>query len=61
MSEVKAIVEQCRVLYEDLSLTSVKQWKERTGGRAIGFMPIYAPRELVHAAGMLPVGIMGGG
>ncbi|TPW17112.1 MAG: benzoyl-CoA reductase subunit, partial [bacterium] len=24
-------------------------------------MPIYVPRELIHAAGMLPVGIMGGG
>ncbi|MBL8920710.1 MAG: benzoyl-CoA reductase subunit C [Myxococcaceae bacterium] len=55
------IVEQCRVLYEDLSFTAVKQWKERTGGRAVGFMPVYAPRELIHAAGMLPVGIMGGG
>lgn len=61
MSEVTEIVEQCRVLYEDLNFTSVKEWKARTGGRAIGFMPIYAPRELVHAAGMLPVGIMGGG
>jgi benzoyl-CoA reductase subunit C len=27
----------------------------------IGFMPIYVPREIIHAAGMLPVGIMGGG
>ena len=61
MSEVREIIEQCKVLYEDLNLTSVKEWKARTGGRAIGFMPIYAPRELVHAAGMLPVGIMGGG
>lgn len=61
MSEVKEIVEKCRALYEDLQFTSVKQWKERTGGRAIGFMPVYAPRELIHAAGMLPVGIMGGG
>jgi benzoyl-CoA reductase subunit C len=24
-------------------------------------MPVWAPRELVHAAGMLPVGILGGG
>lgn len=61
MSETRELVEQCKVLYEDLSFDSVKKWKERTGGRAIGFMPVYAPRELVHAAGMLPVGIMGGG
>jgi benzoyl-CoA reductase subunit C len=24
-------------------------------------MPVYVPRELIHAAGMLPVGILGGG
>jgi len=27
----------------------------------IGHMPVYVPRELIHAAGMLPVGILGGG
>ena len=31
------------------------------GRKAIGYMPIYVPREIVHAAGMLPVGIFGGG
>ena len=25
------------------------------------YMPIYVPRELIHAAGMLPLGILGGG
>ena len=29
--------------------------------RAIGYMPVYVPRELIHAAGILPVGILGGG
>ena len=24
-------------------------------------MPVYVPRELIHAAGMLPVGLLGGG
>ena len=24
-------------------------------------MPVYVPREIIHAAGMLPVGILGGG
>ena len=27
----------------------------------VGFLPYYAPRELVHAAGGLPLGIFGGG
>ncbi|HXH27715.1 MAG TPA: benzoyl-CoA reductase subunit C [Candidatus Polarisedimenticolia bacterium] len=48
-------------LYRDLGLGSVRRWKERTGGLAVGFMPIDAPRELLHAQGVLPVGIMGGG
>ena len=48
-------------LYRDYRLTSVREWKRRTGGLAIGFMPIYIPRELMHAQGVLPVGLMGGG
>ena len=39
-----------------------RRWKDAKPGRkAIGYMPIYVPREIVHAAGMLPVGIFGGG
>src|ERR1039457_3776754 len=38
------------------------EWKSSAPGRkAIGYLPIYVPRELIHAAGMLPVGIFGGG
>jgi benzoyl-CoA reductase subunit C len=46
----------------DLDLAHVRRWKEGgPGRRAIGYMPIYVPREIIHAAGMLPVGIVGGG
>jgi benzoyl-CoA reductase/2-hydroxyglutaryl-CoA dehydratase subunit BcrC/BadD/HgdB len=31
-----------------------------TGKRAVGCFPIYAPEEIVHAAGLLPVGMWGG-
>ncbi len=55
------IIARAEALYEDLDLRAVHAWKERSGGKAIGYMPIYVPRELVHAAGMLPVGLMGGG
>ena len=59
---VLAIVERCQTLFDDLDLNVVKQWKAAAPGRkAIGYMPIYVPRELVHAAGMLSVGILGGG
>ncbi|HMB70709.1 MAG TPA: benzoyl-CoA reductase subunit C [bacterium] len=45
----------------DSSLGAVSAWKERTGGLAVGYMPVYAPRELFHAMDVLPVGIVGGG
>jgi benzoyl-CoA reductase subunit C len=59
---VVAIVERCQALFEDLQFNAVKAWKAAAPGRkAIGYMPVYVPRELIHAAGMLPVGILGGG
>lgn len=59
---IHEIINRCAELYHDLDLSYVKQWKERnSGARAIGYLPIYVPREIIHAAGMLPVGIMGGG
>ena len=33
----------------------------KPGRKVIGYMPFYAPRELIHAAGALPLGILGGG
>jgi benzoyl-CoA reductase subunit C len=57
-----AIVQRCEALFEDLDFGAVKAWKAAVPGRkAIGYMPVYVPRELIHAAGMLPVGILGGG
>ena len=59
---VQDIVGRCEALFEDLHFNAVKEWKAAAPGRkAIGYMPIYVPREIVHAAGMLPVGIFGGG
>ncbi len=58
LSELMARAEE---LLRDTSLGSVRAWKQRTGGLAVGFLPIYAPRELLHAQGVLPVGLMGGG
>lgn len=43
-------------------LKSIAHWKERSGGKAVGClacMPPFAPEELIHAAGMLPVGLWG--
>jgi benzoyl-CoA reductase subunit C len=59
---VQQITARCEALFEDLRFGAVKEWKAAAPGRkAIGYMPVYVPREIVHAAGMLPVGILGGG
>ncbi len=56
------IVARCQALYEDLDFTSAREWKKAKEGRkVIGYMPVYIPREIIHAAGMLPLGILGGG
>ena len=60
--ELELILSRAQSLYEDADYKAVAEWKSRAPGRkAIGYMPIYVPRELIHAAGMLPVGIFGGG
>ncbi|MCZ7680315.1 MAG: 2-hydroxyacyl-CoA dehydratase [Sandaracinaceae bacterium] len=61
MSRLSEIVERAEALYHDVDYGEVARWKERHGGKAIGHMPIYAPREIVDAAGMLAVGVHGGG
>ena len=56
---VSPIVARAEALYRDYRLTSVREWKSRTGGLAIGYMPIYIPCEILRAQGVLPVGLMG--
>lgn len=61
-SSVSALVGRAQALFEDLSFTTAREWKAAAPGRkVVGYMPIYVPRELIHAAGMLPLGIVGGG
>ncbi|HXI03444.1 MAG TPA: benzoyl-CoA reductase subunit C [Candidatus Saccharimonadales bacterium] len=59
MEEILARAEEAAY---DVELATVRRWKEAVPGRkAIGYMPIWIPREIVHAAGMLPVAVLGGG
>lgn len=60
--ELAELLQRTEALYEDPDFHAVAAWKQAEPGRkAIGYMPIYVPRELIHAAGMLPVGVLGGG
>ena len=61
-SKTSDVVARAQALFDDLSFTSARQWKDAQPGRkVIGYMPIYVPREIIHAAGFLPLGVVGGG
>lgn len=61
-SRFSGIVARAQALFDDLSFSAAREWKAAVPGRkVIGYMPIYVPHELMHAAGMLPLGIVGGG
>ncbi|MFQ5827312.1 MAG: 2-hydroxyacyl-CoA dehydratase, partial [Dehalococcoidia bacterium] len=36
-----------------------REWKARTGGKVLGYFCTYVPEEIVYAAGVLPVRILG--
>ncbi|MBI5266920.1 MAG: 2-hydroxyacyl-CoA dehydratase, partial [candidate division Zixibacteria bacterium] len=55
-------IESLREMFDDLTFKVPRRWKaEDSSRRIIGFLPIYVPRELIHASHMLPVGIFGAG
>ncbi|NJL07991.1 MAG: benzoyl-CoA reductase subunit C [Methylacidiphilales bacterium] len=56
------IIAHCQALFDDLNFTAARAWKNAVPGRkVVGFLPVYAPLELIHAAGCLPLGLFGGG
>ncbi len=60
--EFETILDRCRKILESPTLETVAAWKaHHPGGKAVGCYPVYSPVELIHAGGMLPVGVMGGG
>lgn len=62
MSKLKELANKCEKLAFDLNFNAAKKWKLEKENRVIvGYMPIYFPREIIHALSGLPVGILGGG
>ena len=62
MQTLNGIIEKCKSLAFDLDYFEAKGWKNNGDNRVlIGYMPIYFPREIVHAANGLAVGILGVG
>lgn len=58
MSRINEIYEQMSWCTEHVQ--EVIEKKKAEGQKIVGVLPIYAPEELVHAAGMFPVGCWGG-
>lgn len=62
MQTLNGIIEKCKLLAFDLDYSEAKGWKDNGDNRVlVGYMPIYFPREIVHAANGLAVGILGVG
>ncbi|EQD73954.1 benzoyl-CoA reductase, subunit C [mine drainage metagenome] len=54
------MVQLAREVVLDPTYPTVRAWTRR-GRRAVGCFPVYTPQELVHAMGLLPVSLHGGG
>lgn len=62
MDELAEILGETRALVEDPDLPSVRRWLESNPqGKVVGHFQVYFPEEVAHAAGVLPVRIMGAG
>ena len=62
MTATAEIIDRCQNIFDDLHFGAAREWKAAAPGRfVVGFMPFYVPRELIHAAGGLPLGVLGGG
>src|SRR3712207_2452665 len=59
MSRVETIINELSAIASNPK-KAMEDFKKETGKGAVGVMPVYAPEELIHAAGFLPVGIWGG-
>jgi benzoyl-CoA reductase subunit C len=56
------IIEHCRQLTAEPLARVAERWKaEHPGGRTVAAYPVWAPAEIIHAAGMLPLALLGGG
>ena len=60
--DVRNTISRYRETLENSPLDLVKDWKQaHPKTKVVGCYPVYTPVELIHAAGMLPVGIIGAG
>jgi len=62
MTTVEEIVTRYREPLENSPLDLAQNWqRSHPEAKIVGCYPVYTPVELIHAAGMLPVGVIGAG
>jgi len=62
VTDIAELVAHVDALCHDMTFAAPRRWKEGGSGRkVIGYLPVVAPIELITAAGMLPLGVIGGG
>lgn len=62
MKQINNRLAECSELAFDFRFTKPREWKAKEQGRFLaGFLPIYFPREIIHAVNGLAVGLMGVG
>lgn len=60
--DLEAIISDARALLEEAPFKRAREWKAaHPDAKVVGCYPVYSPVELIHAGGLLPVGILGGG
>ncbi len=57
---VAEMVRRTQEVLADPTFPTARAWRDG-GGKAVGCFPVYTPQELVHALGLLPVALQGGG
>lgn len=57
---LEEVLHECRELSESAAPEPVKRWRA-SGRKVAGHFQVYFPEEIVHAAGMLPYKVCGGG
>jgi len=58
MSRIETIISELSSISNNPK-KAMEDYKKETGKGSVGVMPYYAPEEIIHAAGLLPVGIWG--
>ncbi len=62
MKSLEQLLAECEEAAFDLQFKRAKRWKAEDETRVIvGYLPTYIPREIIHAANGIAVGIMGTG